>query len=98
MDMISAVNKCEEIVKISLKKEKKKAQYNELLLKLSETDNHVENLESKSKRLEEENKVIINMVREERENVQRLKEEMRRRKNMVKQEKEVSRIKERTRR
>ena len=78
-------------------KEKNK-QYNVLLLKLSETDSHVENLESKSKRLEEENKVIINMVREERENVQRLKEEMRRRKNILKQEKEVSRIKERTRR
>ena len=68
------------------------------MLKLSETDNHVENPKSKSKRIEEENKVIINMVREERENVQRLKEEMKRRKNMVKQEKEVSRIKERTRR
>ena len=89
MDLISAVKKCEEIVQIILVKEKKR--YNELLLKLNETDINIDNLETKSEILEEENKILIDMVREERQNVHLMKEELRR-SQKVEQEKDVSRI------
>ena len=90
MDMISAVKKCEEMVKNTLIKDKRR--YDALLLKLNKADINVESLENKCERLEKENKILIDMVWEERQNVQLLKEEIRRSQDMVEQERDISRI------
>ena len=90
MDMIIAAERCEQLVKISLFKQKKR--YNIMLHKLSEKYIHVGNLETKVDGLEEEIKILIDMVREEQHNVQLLKEELNRSKNMVEKEKDISRI------
>ena len=90
MDMISATERCERLVKISLVNEKKR--YNIMLHKLSEKYIQVGNLETKVEGLEEEKRILIDMVREEQHNVWLLKEDLNRSKNMVQQEIDVSRI------
>ena len=61
--MISAVQKCEDMVRKTLLQETKR--YNVLLLRLKESEINEKNIKTKSERLKEENQILVDMVREE---------------------------------
>ena len=80
--MISAVQKCEDMVRKTLLQETKR--YNVLLLRLKESEINEKNIKIKSERLKEENQILVDSSH----NLHLVKEELKRSQNLIEQEKD----------